>query len=300
MQSMKESFDTVKDALEWGVRRLNEGKIEEAEAEAEFLLTGLLEIKRHELFTGGLKALAPAEADRFASFISRRLAREPAQYITGKASFMGLDLKVTPATLIPRPETEGLVEIALKSAAALTLTIEGEPVIIDLCTGCGCIAIAMARNLPGCRIYATDLSAEALDVARENVATHGVERRIKLLQGDLYEALKGAALNSKAGLILANPPYITEEDMGTLAPEVAEHEPASALYGGVSGLESIRRIIEGAGEWLSPGGSLIMEVGYDQGATVPGLVMATGDFEEARMATDLAGIERVLIAKKRS
>ncbi len=296
MPSMKKSFNTVKGALEWGVTRLNEDKIEGAEAEAEFLLTGLLGIKRHELFTEGFRPITPAEATRFASFISRRAAREPAQYITGKASFMGLDLLVTPATLIPRPETEELVEVALKSAAAFTL--DGGPVIVDLCTGCGCIAIAMAKFLTDCRVYATDISTEALDVARENILAHGVEGRIELLQGDLYEALKAAGLASKVQLILANPPYVSQKDMAALCPEVAAHEPRGALYGGESGLESVRRIIEGAGEFLAPDGLLIMEVGYDQGAAVPGLALDTGGFKEARMSKDLAGIERVLIAKK--
>ncbi len=294
---MQESFTTVRDALKWGVARLNEGGIADAELEAEFLLTALLDVQRHELFVEPLRPLTPAEAERFGSFISRRVGREPAQYITGTACFMGLDLKVTPATLIPRPETEQLVEIALKNLKAFTGT---EPVIVDLCTGCGCIAIAMAKFLAGCRIYATDISLKALDVARENLRAHGVEARIELLHGDLYGALKAAKLTSKAQLILANPPYISKKDMAELAPEVAEHEPGRALYGGADGLDSIRRIIDGADEQLAPGGELIMEVGYDQGNTVLKLARGTGWVEEARMAKDLAGIERVLIATKRS
>ena len=298
MPSVEYSFTTVKDALEWGVTRLDEGAIADAEPEAEFLLTGLLGVKRHELFTEPLKPLTPAEAERFRSFISRRLNREPAQYITGKACFMGLDFKVTPATLIPRPETEQLVEIALKSSKAFTS--EDGPVIVDLCTGCGCIAVAMAHKLADCRIYATDISLKTLDVAKENLRAHGVQRQIELLPGDLYGALKNLGLREKVQFILSNPPYVSKKDMAALAPEVAEHEPTRALYGGVDGLEFIRRIIEGADEQLVPGGQLIMEVGYDQGGDVLALASGTGAFAEVRMATDLAGIERVLVATKRS
>ncbi len=285
------------DALKWAVARLNDGGIAEAEAEAEFLLTALLGVKRHELFLQRSKSLSPAEGGRLRSFISRRLDREPAQYITGSAGFMGLDFKVTPDTLIPRPETERIVEIALKSLKLFTPD-DGPaiPVIVDLCTGCGCIAAAIAKLTPDCRIYATDISPKTLDVAKENARAHGVEGRIEFLQGDLYEALKGLGLGSKVQLILSNPPYVSEEAMTLLAPEVGQHEPRGALYGGVDGLEYIRRIIGGAAGELAPGGQLIMEVGYDQGEEVLELARDAGSFVEARMEKDLAGIERVLVA----
>jgi release factor glutamine methyltransferase len=293
---MKDSFTTIKDALEWGVTRLNAAGI--ADAEAEFLLTGLLGVKRHELFLHPLRPITPGEGGRFRSFISRRLNREPAQYITGKTGFMGLDFKVTPATLIPRPETEQLVELALKNLK--TFTVDDSPVIIDLCTGCGCIAVAIAHKMANCRIYATDISLKTLDVALENARVHGVEGRIEFLSGDLYEPLKALDLAAKVQLILSNPPYVSKEDMAALAPEVGEHEPTSALYGGVDGLEFIRRIIDGSDEFLVPGGLLIMEVGYGQGGDVLKLANGTGSFEEVRMEKDLAGIERVLVAMKGS
>ena len=293
---MKDSFTTIKDALEWGVTRLNEAGIADAEAEAEFLLTGLLGVKRHELFLQPLRPITPGEGGRFRSFISRRLNREPAQYITGKTGFMGLDFKVTPETLIPRPETEQVVEIGLESLKAFT--VGGGPVIIDLCTGCGCIAVAMAKLMANCRIYATDISPKTLDVASENARAHGVAAGIEFLLGDLYGPLKALGLSSKVQLILSNPPYVSKGEMAALAPEVGEHEPASALYGGVDGLEFIRRIIDGSDEFLVPGGVLIMEVGYGQGGDVLKLASGTVSFKEARMEKDLAGIERVLVATK--
>ena len=296
MPSIEDSFTSIKDALEWGVTRLNEAGIADAEAEVEFLLTGLLGVKRHELFLQQLRPITSGEGGRFRSFISRRLNREPAQYITGKTGFMGLDFKVTPATLIPRPETEQLVEIALKNLKAFT--IDDGPVIVDLCTGCGCIAVAIAKLMADCRIYATDISLKAIDVAQENTRTHGVEGRIEFLSGDLYEPLKALDLVAKVQLILSNPPYVSKKDMAALPPEVGEHEPASALYGGLDGLESIRGVIDGSVELLVPGGSLIMEVGYNQGEEVLRLARGAGAFEEARVEKDLAGIERVLVAMK--
>ena len=291
---IKDTPVALKDALTWGVARLDEGGIADAEAEAEFLLTALLGVKRHELFLQQIRVLSPAEGALFRAFISRRLGREPAQYITGSAGFMALDFKVTPVALIPRPETEQLVEIAIESLK--TCTPGAGTVIVDLCTGCGCIAVAIASLTTDCRIYATDISPETLDLARENARANGVERRIEFLLGDLYEPLKGLGLGSKVQLILSNPPYVSEEDMALLPPEVGRHEPRGALYGGVDGLEYIRRIIDGAAGELAPGGQLIMEVGYDQGKEVLALARDAGSFVEARMEKDLAGIERVLVA----
>ncbi len=291
---MKKAFSTIRDALKRASVRLNEAGVEDAESEAEFLLAGLLQLKRHELFLHPERPLTPDEADRFQAFTTRRARREPAQYITGVAGFMGLDFKVTRDTLIPRPETELLVQEALELAKGFTT--EKGPVIIDLCTGCGCIAVAMAKSLLDCRIYATDISTAAIDVARENAEAHGVTERIEFLEGDLYSPLEPLGLRANTQLILSNPPYVSKEEMATLPPEIKDYEPAGALYGGEDGLVLIRRIIETSPEYLTPGGALIMEAGYGQAGHVMGFVRVSGAFEQAAMKKDLAGIERVLVA----
>jgi release factor glutamine methyltransferase len=289
---MGKAFSTIGDALKWASVRLNEAGVEDAESEAEFLLTGLLRVKRHELFLDPSRPLTLNETELFQASITRRARREPAQYITGIAGFMGLDFKVTRDTLIPRPETELLVEEALNRAKGLTT----EKIIIDLCTGCGCIAVAMAKSLSGCRVYATDISAAALDVARENAEAHGVMDRIEFLKGDLYSPLEPLGLRANTQLILSNPPYVSEEEMAALPTEIKEYEPRGALYGGEDGLVLIRRIIETSPEYLAPDGALIMEAGYGQGAKVLELIRGSGAFREAEMKKDLAGIERVLVA----
>lgn len=291
---MGKAFSTIGDALKWASVRLNEAGIEDAETEAEFLFTWLLQVKRHELFLHRSRPLTLNEADRLQASISRRTKREPAQYITGMAGFMGLDFKVTRDTLIPRPETELLVKEALGLARGFT-TGKG-PIIIDLCTGCGCIAVAMAKSLSDCRIYATDISAAALDVARENAEAHGVMDKIEFLEGDLYSPLEPLGLRANTQLILSNPPYVSKEEMAALEPEIKEYEPVDALYGGEDGLVFIRRIIESSPEYLVQDGALIMEAGYAQTGKVMGLIRGSVAFGQSEMKKDLAGIERVLVA----
>jgi release factor glutamine methyltransferase len=215
---------------------------------------------------------------------------------------MGLTIRVTAATLIPRPETELLVEEVLRLAEEgmdkprEAGAKEGGPVIIDLCTGSGCIAVALAKKLPGSLVYATDISEKALEVAAYNAGANGVKDRIVFGRGDLYEAVVGFGLKKSAAFIVSNPPYVTDGDFFSLLPEIREHEPQGALRAGADGLDFIRKIVAGAPEYLAPGGSLVMEIGYGQAREVEALAKSAGAFSNISFKKDLAGIERMLIA----
>ncbi|MBI5491567.1 MAG: peptide chain release factor N(5)-glutamine methyltransferase [Deltaproteobacteria bacterium] len=282
------------EALDWAKETLKKNKAPDPEVEAEFLLSHVLDCKRHELYLSPRRVLSGDEEARLRSYMEKRARREPAQYIVGEAEFRGLRFKVTRATLIPRPETELLVDEALDAAGRLkaeSLTA------VDLCTGSGCIAVSLAKELARSIVYATDISEAALDVARENARANGVADRVRFLQGDLFGPLSGLGVEGRAGLIISNPPYVSKKDMEDLAPEIKDYEPEAALYGGEDGLDFYRKIIAGSPAYLAPGGYLIMELGYGQAAEVKGLVSKTGAFTGPEIRKDYSGIDRVLKAR---
>lgn len=285
---------TVRAALKGAIERLGRAGVDSPVHDAEFLMTHLLKIKRHEMFLNPERALTETEAALFASFVERRSRREPAQLITGECEFRGLTFRVTGDVLIPRPETEILVDEALKKAAAFTDT--AAPCAIDLCTGSGCIAVTFASEAPRWRVFAADISAVALAIARENAGANGVAGRIEFLEGDLFAPLRGA----RAHLILSNPPYVSDPEMTELEPEVARWEPAGALRGGPDGLDFYRRIVAGAAEHLLPGGYLILEIGWAQARAVRGLLEKEAVFTDVEVRKDYAGIERVVVARAAS
>ena len=191
------------EALDWAKETLKKNKTPDPEVEAEFLLSHVLACKRHELFLSPRRVLSRDEEARLRSYIERRARREPAQYIVGEAEFRGLEFKVTSATLIPRPETELLVDEALDAARRSNAE---SLIAVDLCTGSGCIAVSLAHELDRAMVYATDISEAALNVARENARANGVADRVRFLQGDLFGPLSGLGVEGRAGLILSNPP----------------------------------------------------------------------------------------------
>jgi len=225
--------------------------------------------------------------------IERRKLREPLQYITGTQEFWGVPLTVTPDVLIPRPETEFVVEAALKAVSGISA-----PFIVDLCTGSGCIAISLAKELPKARIFATDRSERALHIALENARQNGVADRIRFLEGDLFEMLEEMDLRGRIDCIVTNPPYVRSGDLSTLQPEVRDYEPAMALIAGPEGTEIAERIIHQAPEYLKPGSSLIMEMGIGQAAALRKILEDTHKFGSIGIMKDLAGIERVFVVKK--
>lgn len=220
-------------------------------------------------------------------FATRRLAGEPVARILGEQGFFGLRFGLNAATLVPRPETERLVEFGLEALAP-----HEAPRILDLGTGSGCIAVSLLAHHRGARATGIDLSPEAIDMAARNAGFHGVGSRLTLLTGDWFEPLP---VSSRFDLVVSNPPYVVREVIAGLQPEVRGFDPALALDGGADGLEAYRRIAERAGAFLSPGGLLLLEIGHDQGEAVPALLAAHG-YGSIRVETDLSGLDRVVLA----
>ena len=235
---------------------------------------------------------ASAGFDRALSgLIDRRARHEPVAYIVGEREFYGRPFRVTPAVLIPRPETELLVEETL---ATLGERAANEPLVVDVGTGSGCIAIAIALEQPAVRVVATDISDAALAVARDNAARLGASARIEFRLGSLL-----AGLASSPDLIVSNPPYIGEADRASLPADVRDFEPAVALFAGLDGLDVIREVVGAAARVLTPGGKLLLEIGADQAGAVTRLVAHTPALTLSRVRMDLQGIPRVVVAERR-
>jgi release factor glutamine methyltransferase len=233
----------------------------------------------------------PAQfAEHYGALVARRAAREPSAYITGRQEFWGLSFEVSPAVLIPRPETELIVESALEHVGPnRSRSID----IADACTGCGCLAVALARELPHAVIVATDISLAALDVARRNAERHGVGGRIRFVHTDVLEELAGPF-----DLIVANPPYVRIGDQPALQPEVRDFEPSVALFGGDSGVEVVTTLVNQAPSRLRPEGSLIFEFGFGQDIAVEELIEAARELRLTGVRRDLQGIARTAIARR--
>jgi len=283
---------TILRVLEWTADRFAQAGLESPRLEAEVLLAHGLGVERLRLYLDHDKPLRQEELAAFRQTIRRRLAREPLAYITGEREFWSLGLLVDRAVLIPRPETELLVELSLAAVRARDAGADGEQLpltIVDVGTGSGAIAVALARELPTARVLATEIDPAALAVARKNVERCGVGN-LELFAGDLLEGLPE---DLRADLIAANPPYICSAELAGLQPEVARWEPARALDGGEDGLAVIRRLVPQAARRLTAGGALLLEIGCDQGAEVRALLEAVG-FCEVVVHTDLAGLDRVV------
>jgi len=290
---------SVGDALREAASRLREaGASRSPRLDAELLLAKVLEVARAELLREAARALTTDEAAAFEGLIRRRLAREPVAYLLGHRAFRTIDLEVTRDVLIPRPETETLVDVALEELRALPLAgpdPEGEPLVIDVGTGSGCIALALAAEDPFVRVVATDVDPGALAVARGNAARLGLARRVEFVLSDLFHDVGERPFD----LVVSNPPYIPADEYVALEPNVRDYEPRLALYGGVDGLDFYRRLVPGAALLLRPGGMLAVEVGAGQADAVAGILEAAGAFGAVRTRDDLAGIPRVVHAHRR-
>jgi release factor glutamine methyltransferase len=266
---------------------------EHAHRDAETLLLHVLQIDRATLLAHPDRALTSDQIAAYDAAIARRLSHEPIQYITGEQEFFGLRLRVTPATLIPRPETEHLVE------AVLSRLPDDRPLnLLDVGTGTGAIAVALAAHLPQARITATDISAEALEVARENAAAHQLSDRIRFHQADLISGIPEEEEGKRIGFfdaVVSNPPYIPEDDRAGLHPQVRDHEPAQALFAGPNGLDIYCRLIPQAHAALMPGGLLAMEIGHGQRDA---LALLLADWRDVEFVADLQQIPRVALARR--
>ena len=274
---------TIREALARAKKAFASGKVEDARLESELLLRHALRIGQVQLYQEPDRRLAPREEAGFWRLVERRLGGEPTAYITGRREFYGLSFSVDSSVLVPRPESELLVDAALQIARSRPVTR-----VAEIGTGCGAIAIILALSLPEARIYATDISAPALKVARLNCQNHGVADRICLLAGDMLDPLP-----VPVDLIVANLPYVPELEVSRLG--LADFEPLLALDGGRDGLEKIGRLCSGVGDRLRPGGFLLLEVGQGQGMAVTALLRRLFPSAGIEVIPDLAGIDRVVV-----
>lgn len=275
---------TVLKVLNWTKVYLAEKGVENARLEAEWLLASALGLDRVGLYVNFDRPLSEAELADCRGLVARRARREPLQYILGSQEFMGLDFEVVPGVLIPRHDTEVLVEEALRRA-------EGAQTILDIGVGSGCIAVALAKRLPQATVWGVDTAPEALAVAQRNIERHEV--RVTLFEGSLFEPFA----ERRFDLIVSNPPYIPSTDLETLQPEVRDYEPRAALDGGPDGLQFYRQIITAAAAHLVPGGWLLLEVGIDQADAVRKMFQTAG-FSELCTAQDPNRIDRVVGGKQ--
>jgi release factor glutamine methyltransferase len=285
---------TLIEAINNASAKLASADVPNARFDAELLICHALGRDRAWLLAHIRDGLDNERRRAFEQLIERRSGREPLQYITGRQEFWGLDFEVTPDVLIPRPETELIVETALQHARD-----QGGPLsIIDLCTGSGCIAVCLAKELPSARIFATDTSGKALAIARENARRHGLADRIRFFEGDLFAPLDELDLHGQVDIIVSNPPYVPSGDRPALQPEVRDFEPAEALFAGPDGTAVHRSIIGKTQEFLKQRGVLIMEMGLGQAPELIRMIEKTEAYDAPVVLKDLAGIERVVVAKK--
>jgi release factor glutamine methyltransferase len=301
----------VRTALKTGIAKLREASVPSFTLSAELLLLHVATRDRTWLYSHPEENLPQEITDRFFALIARRAEGEPTQYLTEKQEFWGLEFEVTPDVLIPRPETEHVIEVALDRLALRELragrpqkTIGEGLRIADIGTGSGCIAIALAKELPKAEFVATDISRAALEVAGRNAVRHGVGGRIRFVQGDLLERSGEEWMTSGESavpllfdLVASNPPYIGRREEPTLAREVRDHEPEIALFGGEEGYELYGELIAQAASNLKPGGLLVLELGHDSLPAVQPLLDAAS-WTRVGITNDLAGIPRVIATEK--
>ncbi len=268
--------------------------IDSARLDAELLLAHVLQATRVELYVNYDRPLSTAEVAAYRELIARRGQREPLAYITGHKEFYGLDFTVTPAVLIPRPETELLVEAVLAYLEDNALTGNSTPsIIVEIGMGSGAIAVALAAHCPDVEIYGTDISLPALEVAAQNVGKHGYGQRVHLCSGPYFTGVP-SELRGQVRVVVSNPPYLTRSEMAEAQPEL-HREPSLALDGGEDGLAVYRQLVTEAADWLAPGGLLALEIGSGQGPALIDIINATGVFTPPEIRSDYAGHDRVVM-----
>jgi release factor glutamine methyltransferase len=285
--------ETIRRALTGGVESLSAAGIESARLDAEVLLRDALSIGRTELYLRLDDSMSVEDQSVFRSLLQRRMRHEPVAYITGRQEFWSFNFQVTPDVLIPRPETERLVETALQVTSGFPADLPLR--ILDIGTGSGVLAVTLAKELPQAQVFATDISLSTAALARANAARHGLSERINFVVGDLLE---GICIGMPFNVIITNPPYVRSRELATLSPEIKDWEPHLALDGGTDGLDFYRRIASQANSYLVPGGVLLLEIGFDMAQDVLELFNAQPHYERAQIVRDYAGKDRVIVIRR--
>jgi release factor glutamine methyltransferase len=270
--------------------RLREAGISHAELDARLLAQHVLGWTTERFLTEAQSGEPDGFAQDYESLVARRATREPLAYIVGTREFWGLDFEVSPAVLIPRASTELIVETVIERFAERSAPLA----LADVCTGCGCVAVALAHERPAASVLATDISLEALTVAHRNALRHHVGDRVAIRHADLLEGVEGLF-----DAIVANPPYVLDDARPALQPEVRDHEPAVALFGGADGLGLLTRLVATAPSRLRKDGYLIFEFGYGQDVEIEEMVEASPDLDLQDLVRDLEGIARTAVARRR-
>lgn len=292
-----QAWTTLK-LLEWTAEYFEKKGVPNARLDAELLLAACLGCERIDLYTQHNKPVQLKELDQFRPLVERRATREPLQYILGHTEFHGHHIQLNSEVLIPRPETELLVEKAIE-----VVETDGNNMaefgILDLGTGSACIAIALAKHIEDAHVTATDRSAPALATAQTNIRAHELEQQIELFKADLFPEFLGKGAEHPYFLVVSNPPYVPTAELDQLQPEVSQYEPRAALDGGEDGLELYRRIATGLKTWLAPAGSFVGEIGDGQADTVRQLFEKQDWCEKVEIVQDLNERPRIVIAKRR-
>jgi release factor glutamine methyltransferase len=282
---------TVSSVLNWTTNYFEQSNIESARLEAEILLANVLNCKRLDLNIKNDSVIGKEALETFKGFIKVRKSRKPLSYILGGQEFMGLEFKVNENTLIPRPETEILVEEVLELIKDIK-----DPVVFDVCTGSGNIAVSIAKLSKAKTVYALDVSNEALAVCWENIASNSLAGKMVMRQGDMFDAVKNESLEGKVDIIVSNPPYIAEVEFSSLAPEIA-FEPRLALYGGKDGLDFYKRLAKESKNFLKPGGFVAVELNSNKSKETADIFKNEG-YKVIKIKKDYGGLDRVLISQK--
>ena len=285
---------TIKKLLEWVTDYFEEKGVDAPRLSAELLLCCVLGLERIQLYTLYDRVVDPPQLAQLRALVKRAGEHEPIAYLVGRCEFYSLPLTITPDCLIPRPETEHLVEIGI----SFLRQRQGGQHVLDLCTGSGCIAAAIAKNVNDANIVATDISDAALKVAAENIEKLKLTDKVRLLCGDLFDPIIEGLDDGRFDLIVSNPPYVSEAEYEALDKNVKEYEPSHALLAGTDGLDVYKRIAEKVDDFLKPDGALIMEIGYAQGAAIGELLEKTDVFKTISIEKDFANNDRIAIAIK--
>ncbi len=289
---------TINSLLKKGIAQLGEGDYFNPLLDAQMLLMFLLDRDKLYIYTHGKDEVEADVSEEFMELIELRAKRYPLQYIIGKQEFMGLDFKVREGVLVPRPDTEVLVEKIIEIVEAGHFGEQSSINIVDIGTGSGAITLSLAHYIKNANLYSVDISDIPLEVAKENAKIHQLEDRVCFLKGSMLEPLYEKKLQGKVDILASNPPYIASKVIEELQIEVSTYEPKLALDGGVDGLDFYREITDGVGDFLSERAILAFEIGYDQGQAVRNLLDETGQFKNIEIFTDLSGQDRVVIGQK--